>query len=93
VSPGLRLWYSGKCLRTCPTCGDGQIEKVNPVWLRHVREGRGIGLNEMAKRVGISPSYLCDIEKERRGCPPKVEAAYRKLTKRRRAAGAQKGRK
>jgi len=93
VNPGERLFNSGRCLRTCPTCGEGQIEKVNPVWLRHVREQAGVTLRAMAKRAGVSAPYLCDIEHERRNCPQRVYVEYLKLTKRKRANGTQKGRR
>lgn len=36
--------------------------------VREVREGRGEGLRELARAVGISPAYLHDIEHGRR-CP------------------------
>lgn len=36
--------------------------------IREIRISRGIGLNELARKVGISGAYLCDIEKgNRRG--------------------------
>ena len=34
--------------------------------IREVRLQRGIGLNELARRAGISGAYLCDIERGNR---------------------------
>lgn len=34
--------------------------------IRAARTGRGIGLRELARRAGVAPSYLCDIELGRR---------------------------
>ena len=34
--------------------------------IREIRIQRGIGLNELARRVGISGAYLCDIERGNR---------------------------
>ena len=40
-------------------------------YIKKMRELRGIGLREMAKAVQISPPYLSDIEKNKRGVPSK----------------------
>jgi len=40
-------------------------------YIKKMREIRGIGLREMAKAVQISPAYLSDIEKNKRGAPSK----------------------
>src|SRR5689334_22938046 len=33
-------------------------------YIRRNREGKGIGLREMAKRVGVSPTYLSKVERD-----------------------------
>ena len=35
-------------------------------YLRKLRLEHGIGQRELAKEIGIAPSYLSDIEKEKR---------------------------
>jgi transcriptional regulator with XRE-family HTH domain len=42
-----------------PECGTGQLFGAA---LRSLREQKGIGLGEMAARVGMSAPYLCNIE-------------------------------
>jgi transcriptional regulator with XRE-family HTH domain len=33
-------------------------------FIRHEREGREIGLREMAKMIGVSPTYLSKVERD-----------------------------
>lgn len=40
-------------------------------FIRQEREARGIGLREMAKKVGVSPTYLSKIERDE--FPPPAE--------------------
>lgn len=64
----------------CLRCnGVGKVEKVSPVSLRLVRISAGVSLRSMAKRIGIHPSYLSDIERGNRGCSPAVESHYNEL--------------
>lgn len=43
--------------------------------ITHAREGQDVPLRKLAELAGISPSYLCDIEKDRRIPSPTVCAA------------------
>jgi len=63
----------------CPHCGTPQ-SVINGQWLRDVRKAAGLTLREMAKRVGVSPAYICDIEHNRRNCLPAMRDAYENLT-------------
>ena len=40
-------------------------------YVRRVREGRGIGLREMARKIGVSPTYVSMIERDE--FPPPAE--------------------
>ena len=53
--------------------------ETNPDWVRHVRINAGVSLREMAKRIGISAAYMCDIENGRRKCPDRVRDEIRQL--------------
>lgn len=64
--------------RPCPTCGTGRAI-VSGEWLRERRKAAGLSLREFAARVGVSAPYICDIEKNRRNCLPKMRAAYEAL--------------
>ena len=48
-----------------------QNEKFGPYVRRHRKE-QNIGQRDLAKKIGIAPSYLNDIEKEKR-LAPKIE--------------------
>ena len=37
--------------------------------LRTLRRDAGLKQNEMAQRIGISPTFLCDIERSRKSVP------------------------
>lgn len=53
----------------CPRCdGTGRVLDigVHAVLLQQARRDAGVSLREMARGLGISPSYLCDIEHGRR---------------------------
>ena len=39
------------------------------LFIREFRIKKGFGQRELAKKIGLSPSYLNDIEKEKRGAP------------------------
>lgn len=47
--------------------------------LRRIRERKGIGLRELAARVGISPSYLCNIERGK--FPPPAKDKLRAIAR------------
>lgn len=59
----------------CPTCGAPRAE-ADGGSLRKARLGRGVGLNEMARRLGCSAAYLSDVELCRRRVTPKVLRQY-----------------
>lgn len=55
----------------CPRCGgDGVIPK--PESLRLQRKKARKGLNDTAKKMGISGQYLCDLERGRRAWSPEL---------------------
>lgn len=37
--------------------------------VRRIREERGLGLREMAKKIGVSPTYLSKVERDEFGPP------------------------
>ena len=43
-------------------------EKFGP-YIRKLRKDLNIGQRDLAKKIGIAPSYLNDIEKEKRSAP------------------------
>jgi transcriptional regulator with XRE-family HTH domain len=63
----------------CSQCG-AQRSVINGAWLREVRKSAGLTLREMARRVGMSAAYICDIERNRRNCLPAMRDAYEHLT-------------
>lgn len=62
----------------CPTCGSPR-SIINPKWLRTAREAANVAQSDLAKRLGYSAPYLCDIELGRRNCTPRVRKAYEAL--------------
>jgi transcriptional regulator with XRE-family HTH domain len=46
-------------------------------YVRQEREGREIGLREMAKKIGVSPTYLSKVEREE--FSPPAEDKVRKI--------------
>jgi len=59
----------------CKHCG-GTGELPNPAALRQKRKSAGLLLREVAKKLKISPTYLGDIERGARNCPPRVRRFY-----------------
>lgn len=59
----------------CSLCGTPR-SVVNGEWLRFVRKCAGLTLRQFAKRAGVSPAYICDIEHNRRNCLPEMRAQY-----------------
>lgn len=52
----------------CPGCdGEGTIVKINGAYIREVREASGQSLRHVARKIGVSPAYLSDMELGRRG--------------------------
>jgi transcriptional regulator with XRE-family HTH domain len=52
---------------------------VNGAWLRQQRQAARITLRDMAKRLGFSAPYICDIELNRRHALPKIVKVYEEL--------------
>ena len=48
-------------------------------FVRHEREARDIGLREMAKMIGVSPTYLSKIERDE--FPPPAEDKVKAIAK------------
>lgn len=47
--------------------------------IRAIREGEEISLEQFARKLGVSRSHLCDIEKGRKGISPERAARWAKL--------------
>jgi predicted transcriptional regulator len=62
----------------CPLCGTTNVI-VSGQWLRARREHAGLSQKAMAMRLLIAPSYVCDIEHDRRHCPIEIRKAYEAL--------------
>lgn len=61
----------------CPRCrGAGHVAEVEPVALRAWRVASGLSQRELARRLGYSAAYLCDLENGRRRITPKIVAGY-----------------
>jgi len=59
----------------CQRCGS-VVPVVDPRWLRAEREWAGLTLREMACRLGVSATYLSDVERGRRSALPRIVTAY-----------------
>ncbi len=47
----------------CECCnGIGRIKRLNPLWMRLMRECSGISLREVAKKLKLSAPYISDVE-------------------------------
>jgi cytoskeletal protein RodZ len=71
-------------MKECPKCGGSgviQDDAVLGVELRKKREGIGLTLREVSRRMKISASYLCDLEHGRRIWSPILEHNYRQAVK------------
>ena len=65
---------------SCPKCsGRGTVRVVNPSWLRARRMRKGMSLRALARKIGLSPAFLCDVEYGRRTCSPDLLLHYREL--------------
>lgn len=45
---------------------------VDGVVLRSVRKAMGLKQSDLARQVGCSPQFLCDLENNRRNCSEEV---------------------
>lgn len=67
----------------CISCnGRGHVVRLNPAWLRFMREKAGISLRAMARHLGVSPAYVCDVEHGLRAVPDAWRAEYAKAAAR-----------
>jgi transcriptional regulator with XRE-family HTH domain len=57
----------------------GNGEKKFGAFIRREREGRDIGLREMAKKIAVSPTYLSKVERDE--FPPPTEDKVRAIAK------------
>ncbi len=62
----------------CKCCGQDR-QLVNGAWLREKRLHAGYKLREVARRLKITPSYICDVELDRRLCTDAIRAFYEKM--------------
>lgn len=68
----------------CEKCnGTGLVKIICPGSLRKHRESMGISLRELAKILGLSAPYLCDVERGRRNCTKKLLTAYNSIGQKR----------
>lgn len=51
----------------CATCGSPRAF-VDGAWLRAQRTRARLTLREVARRLNFTPSYICDLELNRRQC-------------------------
>ena len=64
----------------CPHCkGKGRVAHTIGAELKAVRKRAKITLREMGERLGFSFTYINEIERENRRCPPSVLEAYERL--------------
>jgi len=59
----------------CRECG-AMHPRINPAWLRSVREQTGLSLRKFADQAGLSAAYLSDVERGNRSVTCKIEALY-----------------
>jgi len=66
--------------RKCKRCGgNGEEQDSSAIGetMRRARRGAGLTLAIIAKRGGVTASYLCDLENGRRHWGPELIALYR----------------
>lgn len=61
-------------IRICSACKTA-VPVVDGYYLKELRKKAGISLREVARQLGFSPAYICDIENNRRN-PPQVLIAF-----------------
>ena len=62
----------------CGRCGTTS-QRLNPEWLRDIREKEEMSLRKFAELSGFSPAYISDLETGKRNVTKRVERAYRKF--------------
>jgi transcriptional regulator with XRE-family HTH domain len=64
--------------RVCPRCGGTGVLLRYGDELRAARQRAGLSLREVARRLGFTASYLCDLELDRRNCSFVLRGRYLK---------------
>ncbi len=67
--------------RRCGGTGNEPDAQAIGEELRLMRQGAGVSQREMARLMGISPSYLCDLEQGLRRWDPVMQAQFMELVK------------
>lgn len=62
---------------TCPTCGTAR-ESIDGRSLRAAREVCEMSLRELARRIGLSATYLSQVERNQRHVTQKVLGLYKR---------------
>lgn len=62
----------------CSKCGHKRTVP-NGKYLRWLREQSKLTLRALGKTVKLSPSYLCEIEQNKKGCPNNLLTHYQNL--------------
>lgn len=63
---------------TCQHCGAPSVQ-FDGASLRERRMWAGVSMRALARRIGVSVAYLCDIEHNRRHRVPRIVEAYEAL--------------
>jgi len=59
----------------CPRCG-GSGKLPDSSWMRSTRLEKGLSLREVANEIGISASYLSDLERGRRNLSHNINTRF-----------------
>lgn len=69
-----------RSVRKCPRChGSGWEQVWRGADLRKARERAGITLREVARRIGLSATYISDVERDNRTATERIVNAYKEL--------------
>jgi len=66
-------------MKVCPKCGGTgtiQDDKILGAQLKKKREKAGLPLREVARQMGLSASYICDLEHGRRSWSADLKKRY-----------------
>ena len=66
-------YHSSMRMEPCSLCG-GPRAFVDGTALRVMRQRRGVSLRKLGSALGLTASYLCDLELNRRHCSLKLAA-------------------
>lgn len=66
----------------CRRCGGkGEHRLVSGAWLRAARERAGLSKRQVAEGMGVSVTYVWDLEHDVRDAPPKLAMRYLEAVK------------